>query len=386
MATSLALDRPFWQRLRSLPWGIVGLLCLIALIGVAMLYSAGNGHFQPWADKHALRFVGGSVVMVGLALLSWRMWFLHAYPLYALALALLLVVEVCGLIGMGAQRWIDLYAFQIQPSEIMKIALILALARYFHMLPYDRIHKPTALLPAIGLILAPVLLVLRQPDLGTAMILLLVGGVLIFIAGVHLFYFVGAVGGGVLAVPVLWHFLHQYQKDRIINFLNPEHDPLNTGYQIMQSKIAFGSGGLWGRGFLQGSQSHLNFLPAKQTDFIFTMLCEEFGMAGGVGLVLLYTLLIAMTYTLAHAVRHVFGKLVVLGITTTLALYALINITMVMGLVPVVGIPLPLITYGGTSMLTLLFGYGIAMSIVAGRVMHDDSSRSIALFFTGGTR
>jgi rod shape determining protein RodA len=286
-----------------------------------------------------------------------------AYPIYFVSLLLLGAVDVMGAGAMGAQRWIDLKVIQLQPSEIMKVAIVLALARYFHSVGPEQIGRITLLVPPVLMVVAPVLLVLKQPDLGTAIMLLASGGALCFVAGVRWWKFAIVIAGGIGAVPLGWHFLKPYQKARILTFLDPERDPLGTGYHILQSKIALGSGGIFGKGFLQGTQSHLNFLPEKQTDFIFTMLAEEFGIVGGLVLLALYTLLLVYGVAIALRSRNQFGRLLAMGVTVTFFLYVFVNIAMVMGLIPVVGVPLPLISYGGTAMLSILFGFGLVMSV-----------------------
>ncbi len=351
------------QKLLHIHWFFVLLVCAVAGIGVAMLYSAANGSFQPWASRHVMRFAFGLVVMLSVALVDVRIWLRLAYPFYAVSLILLVMVEVMGFIGMGAQRWIDLGYFNLQPSELMKIALVLALARYFHGLGLEDIGRPTRLVPPLLMIGMPAALVLRQPDLGTALMLIMAGGAIFFAAGVRLWKFGVVLALGLAALPVGWQFLHDYQKQRIMTFLNPEHDPLGAGYHIIQSKIALGSGGLSGKGFMLGTQGHLRFLPEMQTDFIFTMLAEEFGMIGGLGLIGLYGLLLVYGIAIATRSYSHFGRLVAIGVTVTFFLYVFINIAMVMGLIPVVGVPLPLISYGGTAMITLLIGFGLLMGV-----------------------
>jgi len=327
-----------------------------------MLYSAANGAWEPWASRQAMRFGIGIALMVAIALTDIRLWMRYSYALYFLVLGLLVGVEVIGEIGMGAQRWINLGVIQLQPSEIMKITLVLALARYFHGATLEDIGRPSSLIFPLLLVAAPVVLVLRQPDLGTAIMLGLTAGAIFFLAGVRAWKF-GLVAAAVLgAMPVAWSVLHGYQKRRILTFLDPGSDPLGAGYHILQSKIALGSGGVLGKGFLRGSQSHLNFLPEKQTDFIFTMLAEEFGMAGGLTLLGLYTLVLVFGFAIALRVRNQYGRLLALGVTATFFVYVFINIAMVMGLLPVVGVPLPLISYGGTAMLSILIGFGFLMS------------------------
>jgi rod shape determining protein RodA len=351
------------EKLWSLNWGLVLLLTAIASFGFAMLYSAANGDLQPWAAKQMMRYGVALALMITVAVVDIRVWLRGAYIVFGIAFVLLVAVEVRGAIGMGAQRWIDLGLIQLQPSELMKVALMLALARYFHGLTIEEIGKPLRLIVPALFILMPAVLVLKQPDLGTALMLLMCGGAVFFLAGVRLwkFIFVIAAAGG--ALPVVWGHMRDYQKNRIYTFLDPENDPLGSGYHILQSKIALGSGGLFGKGFLLGTQSHLNFLPEKQTDFIFTMLAEELGLVGGLILLGLYTLVFVYGFAIALRSRNHFGRLLGLGITINFFLYVFINTAMVMGLIPVVGVPLPLISYGGTAMLTVMFGFGLLMSV-----------------------
>jgi rod shape determining protein RodA len=282
-------------------------------------------------------------------------------------MVLLVAVEVRGAIGMGAQRWIDLGIIQLQPSELMKVAMVLVLARYFNGLTPEEIARPLRLVVPTLLVMVPAVMVLKQPDLGTAMMLVMGGGCLFFLSGVRLWKFALVLGGAGSAVPIAWRFLRDYQKNRIYTFLDPESDPLGAGYHSLQSKIAIGSGGVFGKGFLMGSQAHLNFLPEKQTDFIFTMLGEEFGLVGGLVLLGLYTLVFIYGFAIAFRSRNHFGRLLALGITTNFFLYVFINTAMVMGLIPVVGVPLPLISYGGTAMLTIMLGFGLLMSVYVHR-------------------
>ena len=351
------------QKLLDIRWLFVLLVCLIAAIGVAMLYSAASGNLQPWASRHAVRFAMGLAVMLCVALVDIRIWLRFAYVFYGISLGLLIMVEVMGFIGMGAQRWIDVGYFTLQPSELMKIAQVLALARYFHGLGIDDISRLTRLIVPLLMISVPAILVLRQPDLGTGLMLVMAGGAIFFVAGVRLWKFAVVLTLGLAALPAGWQLLHTYQRQRIMTFLNPESDPLGAGYHIIQSKIALGSGGLSGKGFLQGTQGHLRFLPEMQTDFIYTMLAEEFGMVGGLGLIGLYAVLLIYCVAISTRSYSHFGRLVGMGITTTFFLYVFINIAMVMGLIPVVGVPLPLISYGGTAMLTLLIGFGLLMGV-----------------------
>ena len=353
----------FPEKIRSISWGLVLLVFIAAAIGIAVLFSAADGAMQPWAATQTIRFAIALVPMLGAALLSIQIWFRAAYWTYAIALALVVAVDLRGFIGMGARRWIDLGVIQLQPSELMNVALVMALARYFHTLSSEDIRRVRFLLLPALMILLPATLVLKQPDLGTAIMLLMTGAVLFFIGGVRLWMLVLAMASAVAAVPVGWHFLRAYQKTRIYTFLDPESDPLGAGYHILQSKIALGSGGLFGKGFLNGSQSHLNFLPEKQTDFIFTTLAEEFGFIGGLGLLTLYALIIAYGFAIALRCRNHFGCILGLGIVTNFSLYVFINTAMVMGVIPVVGVPLPLISYGGTAMLAVMFGFGLLLNV-----------------------
>ncbi len=352
-----------WEKLFQISWSYLLLISAVATIGFFMLYSAANGSWEPWASRQIVRFGAGVAAMIFLALINIRVYLRFSYAFYALALILLVAVEVKGTIGMGAQRWVDLGMLRLQPSELMKIALIMSLARYFHTLNIEDIGRPTVLIIPMLMTFVPVALILRQPDLGTALMLIMAGGIVFFAAGVRLWKFGVVIALGLAAIPIAWNFLHTYQKNRVLTFLDPERDPLGAGYHILQSKIALGSGGMFGRGFMQGTQSHLNFLPEKQTDFIFTMLAEEFGMIGGLGLIGMYTLIILFGIVIAMRCRHQFGRLLAMGLTANFFLYVFINIAMVMGLIPVVGVPLPLISYGGTVMMTLMCGFGVIQSV-----------------------
>jgi len=355
------------ERILGLRWDLVVLVSVVAGIGIAALYSAADGNMQPWATKQMTRFAIALIPMLGAALLGVRRWFRIAYWTYIVTLLLIVAVDMRGFVGMGAQRWIDLGVIQLQPSELMSLALVLSLGRYFHGLGDDNIAKFRYLVLPGLMILLPTALILKEPDLGTAMVLLMSGLVVMFIARVRLLAFgVGIVALG-MSLPMVWKFLRDYQKVRIYTFLDPDSDPLGAGYHILQSKIALGSGGLFGKGFLHGTQSHLSFLPEKQTDFIFTTLAEEFGLVGSLVLLALYSALIAYGFAIALRSRNHFGRLVCLGIVTNFFLYVFINIAMVTGLIPVVGVPLPLISYGGTAMLTVMFGIGLMMSIYLDR-------------------
>ena len=351
------------EKLRLLNWPFVLVVALVAMVGYGMLYSAGGGSHAPWAWRHGVRFGVGLGVLVAVALIDVRFWFRCAYLVYGAALLGLVAVELVGQISMGAQRWLDLGAFQLQPSEVMKIALILALARYFHSAYLEDVARPLHLITPALMALVPATLVLKQPDLGTATMLLAGGGAMFFLAGVRWWKFALLLGTGLITLPIAWQQLHDYQKQRVMTFLDAEQDPLGTGYHIIQSKIALGSGGLWGKGFLKGTQSQLSFLPEKQTDFVFTMLAEEAGLIGALALLFLFLVLIGYGMLFAARARSHFARLLAGGITVTVCLYVVINVAMVTGLIPVVGVPLPLISYGGTAMVTVLVGFGLILGV-----------------------
>lgn len=359
---SMNIDQTLFQKFLHINWGMVILICAMAGIGILSLYSAAGGQMDPWASRHVMRFVIGIIGMLVIAMIDVRWWFRLAYPMYILGFLMLVAVEIMGHVGMGAQRWIDLGIIKLQPSELMKIAVVMALARYFHAASPDDLKRISFLLPAALLVFAPVGLVLLQPDLGTSLMIIMAGAAVFFVAGAPMWLFLGGIGSAIAAAPIGWMFLHDYQKQRVLTFLHPESDPLGSGYHIMQSKIAIGSGGLEGKGFLQGTQSHLNFLPEKQTDFIFTLWVEEWGLFGGFVLFALAGALFLYGGWIAFRCRHMFGRLLAFGLMVNFSLYVFINIAMVMGLIPVVGAPLPLISYGGTSMLAALGSFGLVMS------------------------
>lgn len=348
------------------------LVLVTALVGFMALYSAAGGNIDPWANRQMARFAVGFAAMMVIALIDIRFWLQAAYPLYWATIALLLAVDIFGSIGMGAQRWLDLGFFQLQPSELMKIVLVLALARYFHGLSLEEVARPLALVVPILMVLAPTALVIVQPDLGNALIMLMLGGAIFFIAGVRWWKFAIVIGAVGAMIPIAWEFLREYQRNRILTFLDPSRDPLGAGYHIIQSKIALGSGGVSGKGFLLGTQSHLQFLPEAQTDFIFTLIAEEWGLIGGLVVIGLYALLIAYGIAVGLRCRHHFGRFLAVGLSTNLFLYVFINMAMVMGVIPAKGVPLPLISYGGTAMLTVLFGFGLLLSVL----VHKDAKLS----------
>jgi rod shape determining protein RodA len=357
--------RTIAERVSKLNWTIITLLCAIACIGILMHFSVSSGAWTDMPLKHGMRFFIMMLIAIGFAVMvDARFWMMIAYPLYLLTMLLLIGVEVAGATRMGAQRWLDIGPISLQPSELMKIAIVLALARYYHQLDPRRTGTILWIVPPFLMIVAPVALIMHQPDLGTAMLVLLAGLTLMFLGGLLWRVIVAgvviAVGGAIFAYN---NVLHGYQRDRIDVFLGIADDPLGTGYHVLQSKIAIGSAGLFGRGYMEGTQSQLDFLPEKHTDFIFTMMVEEFGLLFGIFVLLLFGALMALAMQVALKARSLFGKLAAAGIATTLAAYVFINTAMVIGLVPVVGIPLPLVSFGGTAMMTLMAGFAIVLSV-----------------------
>ncbi|MGV6811173.1 MAG: rod shape-determining protein RodA [Brevirhabdus sp.] len=350
-------------------WALVALLVAVASVGFLMLYSVAGGSWEPWADAQMKRFALGMMVMFVVGFVPVFFWRNVSVLAYILSIILLLAVEFFGAVGMGAQRWIDLGFMRLQPSELTKITVVMVLAAYYDWLDVKRTSRVIYVAIPVGIILLPTYLVLRQPDLGTALLLLVGGASVMFIAGVSWIYFavVFAIAGGLVSAVFLsrgteWQLLKDYQYRRIDTFLDPASDPLGAGYHITQSKIALGSGGWTGRGFMEGTQSRLNFLPEKHTDFIFTTLAEEFGFIGGASLLALYALILVFCISSALNTRDRFSSLMIFGITVTFFLYFAVNMAMVMGLAPVVGVPLPLVSYGGSAMLVLLAAFGLVQS------------------------
>jgi rod shape determining protein RodA len=350
-------------------WALVLVVTAVAAVGFLMLYSVAGGNLDPWARDQMQRFALGFVLMFIVAFVPIWFWRNVAGVAYLASLVLLLLVEFFGDIGMGAQRWIDLGFIRLQPSEMMKFTLVMMLAAYYDWLDARRTSRPLWVAIPIVMILVPTVLVLLQPNLGTAMMLLMVGAVVCFIAGVSLWYFAGVAviaAGAITAVFTLrgtpWQFLHDYQYRRIDTFLDPTADPLGAGYNIIQAKIALGSGGWTGKGFMQGTQSRLNFLPEKHTDFIFTTLAEEFGFVGAFSLLLLYGLIILFCVVSALQNKDRFASLLTLGVAANFFLYLAVNLSMVMGMAPVVGVPLPLLSYGGSAMLVIMVAFGLVQS------------------------
>jgi rod shape determining protein RodA len=356
---SLGIAGKVWQT----NWFYLLLICCLAAVGYVALYAAAGGSPEPYAQKQLIRFFIGLVLMIALAMTDIRIIAKWSWWLYGFGIVLLLIVARYGHVGKGAQRWIAIGGFQLQPSELMKIFLVLALAHWFHRASYERVGKLLFLLPPALAVLLPVGLILKEPNLGTAVITGTIGAAIFLAAGVRWWKFVLVIAALGAALPVAYHHLHDYQRQRIITFLHPERDPLGTGYNIIQSKIALGSGGMLGRGFLNGSQGNLDFLPEKQTDFIFDLIAEQFGLVGSLSVLSLLLLIVLGGMLIALRCRHQFGRLVALGISVDLFLYVFVNIAMVMGAIPVGGVPLPLISYGGSVLITAMLAFGILMSV-----------------------
>ncbi|MCP4819158.1 MAG: rod shape-determining protein RodA [Shimia sp.] len=357
------------RKILFLNWALLLLIASVAGVGFLMLYSVAGGSFTPWAEPQMKRFAMGMVLMLIIAMVP--IWFIRSVSgaAYIGSLVLLILVEAMGSVGMGAQRWIDLGFMRLQPSELTKVTLVMALAAYYDWLPPQKTSRPQYVLLPVLLILIPTALVLRQPDLGTSILLLTGGAIVMFAAGVHWGYFTAVISMGLGLVFAVfqsrgtsWQLLKDYQYRRIDTFLDPASDPLGAGYHITQSKIALGSGGWTGRGFMQGTQSRLNFLPEKHTDFIFTTLAEEFGYIGAVSLLILYALIVLFCVASAISNRDRFASLLTIGVAGTFFLFFAVNMSMVMGLAPVVGVPLPLVSYGGSAMLVLMLAFGLVQS------------------------
>ena len=355
-------ERSVGEKLWQVPWVLLAVVALLSAVGATALYSVAGGDTQPWAETHSLRFLMAAAMLLCMALVPLRIWSAIAYPAYTLALVMLILVPLMGVQALGARRWLSFGGFSVQPSELMKVGLVLALARYYQLMPQAEMSWPRRVVVPLLLIAVPVFFVLRQPDLGTAALFGGLGLALMFLAGVSSFYFLaGGIGLGA-ALPLVWSNLHDYQRRRVEIFLDPDKDPLGSGYHITQSKIALGSGGLSGKGFMKGTQSQLDFLPEKQTDFIFTMFSEEWGFIGAICLLALYALLLSLLLAMALRATNQFSRLLIVGSAVTIFLYIFINVAMVTGLVPVVGVPLPFVSYGGTALTTLMVGLGLAMS------------------------
>jgi rod shape determining protein RodA len=350
------------NKLWRINWLYVLLLCALAGCGYVALYSAGGGP-EPYAWRHGLRFGFSLVLMLSLAMVDIRFIARFSWPAYLGALVLLVLVLKMGHVGKGAERWLDIGPVQLQPSEIMKLALAMALASWFNRASWARVGNPLFLLPPAIAVLLPVGLILKEPNLGTAFITAVVGFSIFVAAGMRLWQMALLAAPLPLLAEFAYKHLHDYQRARITTFLNPESDPLGAGYNIIQSKIALGSGGMWGKGFMQGTQAHLNFLPEKQTDFIFSIVAEEWGLVGALALLTLLLAIILGGMLIALRCRHQYGRLLALGISVNMFMYVFVNVAMVVGAIPVGGVPLPLVSHGGSAMLTVMTAMGLLMSV-----------------------
>ena len=364
-----------FQKVFYVNWGLYLLITAVAAIGWLMLYSIAGGDISVWAGPQMKRYAAGFAIALFITFTPIWFWRSMSGAAYIATFILLLFVQFFGEVGMGAQRWIDLGFIRLQPSELMKVTMVMMLANYYDWLDDRRMSRPLWVLVPVALIAAPTVLVILQPNLGTSGMLLVAGAAVMFAAGVSLWYFTvvaaalgGAVAGVFLTRGTPWQFLHDYQYKRIDTFLDPSADPLGAGYNILQAKIALGSGGWTGKGFMQGTQSRLNFLPEKHTDFIFTTLAEEFGFVGSITLLALYSLILLFLFWAAIQNKDRFSSLLIIGIASNFFLYLAINLAMVMGMVPVVGVPLPFLSYGGSATLVLLLAFGLVQSAVVHRL------------------
>ena len=359
MIGSAIIPRP----LAKLPWRLIVMVAAIAGFGLVVLYSAAGGSIHPWAVKQAIVFLVFLSLAIAMSWLKESTIKAATFPIFALIVLMLVGVEALGLVKKGAQRWLEIGPIRLQPSEFMKPAIVLTLARFYELLPAGEIRKWRAIWPALTLLGVPAFLILVQPDLGTCIMVLLCGITVMFLAGLPLYLFVGSGLTLAAAAPIAFSMMHDYQRKRVFIFLDPESDPLGAGYHISQSKIAIGSGGIWGKGFLQGSQSHLDYLPEGHTDFVFATMAEEWGLVGGVILILAFGMVIRWGMAVSANAKSRFAQLTAAGLSMTIFFYVTINLMMVMGLAPVVGVPLPLVSFGGSAVMTIMICLGILMAL-----------------------
>jgi len=359
MITSAIIPRP----LARLPWRLIFLVATIAGFGLMVLYSAAGGSMQPWAVKQAIIFMVFLAVAIAMSWLSESTIKALTFPVYGATLLMLIGVDVLGFVSKGAQRWLEIGPIRLQPSEFMKPAIVLALARFYELVPAGEIRKWRAIWPALLLLGVPAFLILTQPDLGTCIMVVFCGVTVMFLAGLPLYLFLGSAAAIAAAAPIAFSMMHDYQRKRVFIFLDPESDPLGAGYHISQSKIAIGSGGIWGKGFLNGSQSHLDYLPEGHTDFVFATMAEEWGLVGGVLLILAFGAVIRWGMRVSANARTRFAQLAAAGLSATIFFYVAINLMMVMGLAPVVGVPLPLVSFGGSAVMTVMLCLGLLMAL-----------------------
>ena len=352
-----------FQKIKNLNYLVIFLLILLSFIGAAGLYSAADGSYQPWASRHLIRFYVFLLIAIAISIIDIKLIYKYCYLIFIISLLLLISVEIIGVLGKGATRWIRIFGLSIQPSEIVKITIILALAKFYNDIKFENIKKISFLFFPFLILIIPFIFVVIQPDLGTSLSIIMLGVFILFFVGIRLWKFILGFIATIISIPIFLQFIKPYQKERIISFLNPDSDPLGQGYQLIQSKIALGSGGATGKGFLQGTQSYLEYLPEKQTDFIFTLIGEEFGFLGTIFIICLFILLITVCYFISIKSFHFFGKILSIGVASNIFIYVFMNVAMVSGLMPVVGIPLPLISYGGSVMLSIMISMGLILNV-----------------------
>ena len=360
--TRLNSDKNFFQKVKNLDYILLLSILILSTLSLFVMYSTDGGELLYHTKSHLIKLSVFFVLMLLISFFNIKIWHLSSYFLYGIIILLLIWVSIYGIKVSGSQRWMDLYFLALQPSELMKIGIILCLAKYYHRLKIDNVNSFINIMVALSLITIPIILVLSQPDLGTSILIASSGLIILWLGGVKVKYFIISFITFLITLPFIISFLKPYQKLRILTFLDPDRDPLGAGYQIIQSKIAIGSGGLNGKGFLKGTQSYLDFLPEKHTDFIFTLFSEEFGFIGSIGLLILYTIIIIRIISIGAISRSNFAKLFCFGFAFAIFIYIFVNLSMVLGLLPIVGSPLPIMSYGGSSMLATTIGFGIVLS------------------------
>ena len=352
----------FFQKVKNLDYILISCILLLSVLSVLVMYSTDGGEILYHTKSHFIKLLIFFPLMLVISFFNIKFWHLTSYFFYIVIILLLMWVSVDGIKASGSQRWINLYFIVLQPSELMKIGIILCLAKYYHRLKIDNVNSFTNIVIAISIIITPIILVISQPDLGTSILIALSGLIILWLGGVRIKYFFISFVTFLISLPFIISFLKPYQKLRILTFLDPDRDPLGAGYQIIQSKIAIGSGGLSGKGFLKGTQSYLDFLPEKHTDFIFTLFSEEFGFFGSIGLLIIYIIIISRVIRIGVISRSNFSKFFCFGFAFAIFIYIVVNLSMVLGLLPIVGSPLPIMSYGGSSMLATMVGFGIVLS------------------------
>ena len=360
--TRLNSDQNFFQKVKNLDYILIFCILILSVVSLFVMYSTDGGEFLFHTKSHLIKLSVFFILMLVISFFNIKFWHVSSYFLYIATILLLIWVSFYGIKVSGSQRWINLYFLVLQPSELMKIAVILCLAKYYHRINIEKINSFVSISFALTIIIIPIILVLSQPDLGTSVLIACSGLIILWLGGVKIKYFFVSLITFLISLPFIISYLQPYQKLRILTFLDPDRDPLGAGYQIIQSKIAIGSGGFSGKGYLQGTQSYLDFLPEKHTDFIFTLFSEEFGFIGSIGLLLLYTIIIIRIVRIGMLSRSSFAKLFCFGFAFAIFIYITVNLSMVLGLLPIVGSPLPIMSYGGSSMLATMVGFGIVLS------------------------